>query len=128
MAESSLEQLRKTSHLAGGNAAYIEALYEGYLDDPNSVPEEWRAYFEKLPRVEGVIAPDSPHSTVIQHFERLGRNRLRARPQRVSTAVSSEHERKQMRVIELIAAYRHRGHKHHRRPHVEAQTLAGPGA
>jgi len=111
MAESSLEQLRKTSHLAGGNAAYIEALYEGYLDDPNSVPEEWRAYFEKLPRVEGVIAPDSPHSTVIQHFERLGRNRLRARPQRVSTEVSSEHERKQMRVIELIAAYRHRGHK-----------------
>ena len=111
MAESNFEQLRKSSHLAGGNAAYIEALYEGYLDDPNSVPEEWRTYFEKLPRVDGVIAADSPHSTVVRHFERLGRNRLRARPQRVSTEVSSEHERKQMRVIELIAAYRHRGHK-----------------
>jgi 2-oxoglutarate dehydrogenase E1 component len=111
MAESFIEQMRKSSHLAGGNVAYIEALYESYLEDPNSVAPEWRTYFEKLPRVEGVVAPDVPHSTVVRHFERVGRNRLRARPQRVSADVSSEHERKQMRVTELIAAYRHRGHK-----------------
>ncbi len=111
MAESFLEQMRKSSHLAGGNAAYIEALYETFLDDANAVPSEWRSYFEKLPRVEGVIAADIPHSTVVKHFELLGRNRLRARPQRVATDVSSEHERKQMRVTELIAGYRHRGHK-----------------
>jgi 2-oxoglutarate dehydrogenase E1 component len=111
MAESFLEQMRKSSHLAGGNVAYIEALYETYLEDPNAVPPEWRTYFEKLPRVDGVVAADLPHSTVIRHFERVGRNRLRARPQRVSSEVSSEHERKQMRVTELIAAYRHRGHK-----------------
>jgi len=111
MAESFLEQMRKSSHLAGGNVAYIEALYDSYLEDPNSVPAEWRTYFEKLPRVDGVISPDMPHSTVIKHFELLGRNRLRARPQRVSTDLTSEHERKQMRVTELIAAYRHRGHK-----------------
>ena len=111
MPESFLEQMQKTSHLAGGNVAYIESLYETYLENPNGVPPEWRTYFEKLPRVDGVIASDVPHSTVIRHFELIGRNRLRARPQSVATDVANDHERKQMRVTELIAAYRHRGHK-----------------
>ena len=111
MSESFLEQMQKTSHLAGGNVAYIESLYETYLENPNNVPPEWRTYFEKLPRVDGVIASDVPHSTVIRHFELIGRNRLRARPQSVATDVANDHERKQMRVTELIAAYRHRGHK-----------------
>ena len=101
--------MQRSSHLAGGNAAYIEMLYEAYLEDPTSVPEVWQQYFNRLPMVEGV-AGDVSHSTVIQHFERLGRNRLKARPERVSTEVSSEHERKQIRVLELISAYRRRGH------------------
>jgi len=111
MSESFLEQMQKTSHLAGGNVAYIESLYETYLENPNNVPPEWRTYFEKLPRVDGVIASDVPHSTVIRHFELIGRNRLRARPQSVATEVANDHERKQIRVTELISAYRHRGHK-----------------
>jgi 2-oxoglutarate dehydrogenase E1 component len=111
MAESFLDRMQKTSHLAGGNVAYIEAMYESFLADANSVPEEWRSYFERLPRVDGVIGADIPHSTIRTHFEMLGRNRLRARPETVSTDVSTQHEQKQMRVTELISAYRHRGHK-----------------
>ena len=88
-----------------------KSLYEAFLEDPNSVGAEWREYFEKLPRVEGTVKSDVPHSTVIQHFERLGRNRLKARPERESTLVQNAHEQKQMRVQDLIAAYRHRGHK-----------------
>ena len=111
MAESFLERMRKSSHLAGGNVAYIEALYETFLEDPNDVPEQWRAYFDKLPRVEGEVSGDMPHSTIVRHFEMLGRNRLKAQPEEVSTEVSSEHERRQVRVLELISAYRHRGHR-----------------
>ena len=111
MAESFLERMQRSSHLDGNNLAYVEGLYEAYLEDPNSVGEQWRGYFETLPRVEGAIAPDIPHSTVVQHFERLGRNRLKARPERESTMVQNAHERKQMSVQDLIAAYRHRGHK-----------------
>ncbi len=92
MDDSFIERMRADSHLSAGNA-YVEALYEAYLENPNSVAEEWRGYFEHLPMVGGV-AGDIPHSTVVRHFERLGRNRLRARPERVSTAVSSEHELK----------------------------------
>ena len=111
MAESFLERMRRSSHMAGTNVAYIEAMYEAFLDDPNAVPNQWRDYFEQLPRVEGTHEPDVPHSVVIQHFERLGRNRLKARPEREATLIETQHERKQMRVQELIAAYRHRGHK-----------------
>ena len=35
MTESFLERMQRSSHMAGTNVAYIEALYEAYLDDPN---------------------------------------------------------------------------------------------
>ena len=105
-----VERMRKSSHLSAGNVAYVERLYETYLDDPNGVPEEWRRDFDRLPMVDG-IAADVPHSTIIAHFERLGRNRLKAKPERVATEVASEHELKQIRVLELIGAYRSRGHR-----------------
>ncbi len=111
MAESFMERMQRSSHLAGNNVAYIEALYEEFLADPGSVPEQWREYFERLPVVAGALGKDVPHSGVLQHFERLGRNRLKAKPERESTLVESAHELKQIRVLELIAGYRHRGHK-----------------
>ncbi len=109
MEKTLLQRQRSNSHLSAGNA-YVEALYETYLDDPNGVAEEWRRYFDRLPLVDG-IAADVPHSTVVRHFQRLGRNRLRARPERASTEVASAHERKQIRVLELIGAYRSSGYR-----------------
>ncbi len=106
-----MHRMLQSSHLAGQNAAYIEALYEDYLEDPSTVPANWRSYFEQLPMVEGVIGPDTAHSSIVSHFERLGRNRLKARPEKVATSVATEHETKQMRVQDLVSAYRHRGHK-----------------
>ncbi len=106
-----MQRMLRSSHLGGTNAAYIEALYESFLDEPDTVPQEWRSYFEQLPMVEGVIGPDTPHSSVVNHFERLGRNRLKAKPEKVATSISTEHESKQMRVQDLVSAYRHRGHK-----------------
>jgi 2-oxoglutarate dehydrogenase E1 component len=111
MQDSLMEIMRRTSQLSGGNVAYIEQLYEKYLEDPTTVPQEWRGYFEKLPRVDTAIAPDVPHAPIRTHFELLGRSRGRSRPATPSPAVSSEHEQKQVRVLELIAAYRQRGHK-----------------
>ena len=29
----------------GGNLSYIESLYQSFLDDPDSVPEEWKMIF-----------------------------------------------------------------------------------
>ena len=79
MTDSFMQRMQKSSHLGGLNAAYIEDLYETYLEDPGAVAEVWRSYFETLPVVEGAIGADTPHSSVVQHFERLGRNRLKAK-------------------------------------------------
>ncbi len=111
MTEGFMQRMLRSSHLGGQNAAYIEKLYEDYLRDPTLIPEAWRSYFDTLPTVETSIGPDTPHSEVVQHFERLGRNRLKARPEKVATQISNAHETQQMRVQDLVAAYRHRGHK-----------------
>ena len=43
-----LQKLRNTSALSGGNAAFIESLYERFLQDPESVDPAWRRHFETL--------------------------------------------------------------------------------
>ena len=63
-----MEQFLSSSHFSGGNAAYIEGLYETYLHDPNGVPEEWSRFFDSLPRTNGSVTPDVSHDTIIQHF------------------------------------------------------------
>ena len=72
MTEGLMEQFLSSSHFSGGNAAYIEGLYETYLHSPNAVPGEWGSFFDSLPRTNGSIAPDISHDTIIQHFELLG--------------------------------------------------------
>lgn len=38
-----MQQYRSNSYLFGGNAPYVEEMYEAYLDNPGSVPDNWRA-------------------------------------------------------------------------------------
>src|SRR5689334_9348505 len=45
---STLRALLDSSPLSGGNAPYVESLYEQYLDDPTSVEPAWRDYFKSL--------------------------------------------------------------------------------
>jgi 2-oxoglutarate dehydrogenase E1 component len=111
MQESIMEQLRRTSHISGGNAVYIEGLYDSYLYDPNSIPEEWRDYFDQLPRVENSVTQDTPHSVIRENFRLLGKSRARPLVAPGSGGVNIEHERKQVNVVQLISSYRSRGHQ-----------------
>ncbi|MDB9869125.1 thiamine pyrophosphate-dependent enzyme, partial [Pseudomonadales bacterium] len=109
MQESKMEQLWRSGHISGGNAAYVEDLYEKYLEDPSEIPDQWRSYFDTLPMVEGAIAPDISHSTVRDHFLLLSKNQARVTP--VSPAsINADFERKQVAVGDLISGYRRRGH------------------
>ena len=109
MQESVMQRMWNSAHLSGGNAAYVEELYELYLHDPNAVPEEWRTYFQQLP-ADGTVATDVSHSTIRDHFVLLGKNQRRAQPVSAGS-VSSEHEKKQVEVLRLIQTYRLRGHQ-----------------
>jgi len=109
MQDSVMQRMWNSAHLSGGNAAYVEELYELYLHDPNAVPEEWRGYFEKLP-ADGAISTDVPHAPVRDQFVLLAKNQRRAQPVATSS-VSTEHEKKQVEVLRLIQAFRMRGHQ-----------------
>ena len=98
------------SQLAGHNAAYLEDLYERFLTDPASVPERWRTFFQTLPRVNGHGAEPS-HSTIRETFRAMTRQpyaRLQFGPPEPGT---SAHEEKQIRVLQLINAFRFRAHQ-----------------
>lgn len=106
--KNTLRSLWSTSHLAGGNAPYVEQLYESFLHDPNSVDAAWRSFFETLPRVNG-IAVDVPHAPVREFFRRLPRDGRALR--RHAGAPAAALDEKQIRVLQLINAYRFRGHQ-----------------
>ncbi len=96
--------LLATSHLFGANAAYIEALYERYLDNPAAVPGEWRDYFDRLAQLPGCLARDVPHRPVIEAFaEQAQRGGYRA------AAAHPVDDKKQVSVLQLISAYRRLG-------------------
>ncbi|HVH83161.1 MAG TPA: 2-oxoglutarate dehydrogenase E1 component, partial [Steroidobacteraceae bacterium] len=46
--------------LYGGNADFLDALYEQYLRDPASVEERWRSYFTQLEPPGG----EQPHGPI----------------------------------------------------------------
>tara|TARA_Y100001934_G_scaffold54025_1_gene66433 strand:- start:5752 stop:8532 length:2781 start_codon:yes stop_codon:yes gene_type:complete len=98
--------------MAGANAAYVEALYEAYLDDPQSVSESWRQTFDALPKVEGVEL-ESNHSLIKEQFKKLAALGPMARVSGAApTAGSNQSDEKQVKVLQLINAYRFRGHQH----------------
>ncbi|MGL5309525.1 MAG: 2-oxoglutarate dehydrogenase E1 subunit family protein, partial [Plesiomonas shigelloides] len=94
-----------SSPLAGANQTYIEQLYEDYLTDPASVDENWRAIFDSLPVVS--VAAEQPHSRVRDYFRKLAQEPARYR----HTQADPEADVKQVRVLQLINAFRFRGHQ-----------------
>ena len=104
-----MQQYRSNSYLFGGNAPYVEELYEAYLDNPGSVPDNWRAYFDNLqhvPAADGSESRDVAHAPVVESFaQRAKANAFALKASEADLAVA----RKQVHVQSLIAAYRFLG-------------------
>ena len=63
-----MQDMYSHSYLFVGNAPFIEELYEQFLSDPNSVPAEWRDYFDKLAQAPGAAERDVPHQPIQESF------------------------------------------------------------
>lgn len=106
-----IKELIQTSYLFGSNAPYVEDLYEQYLEDPTSIDEKWRQFFDRLqqtPASDGrVETPDVPHAPIIEAFAQRA-----MQPRGGSCPVSEgdlEIARKQVAVQSIIGAYRFLG-------------------
>ncbi|APW48378.1 2-oxoglutarate dehydrogenase E1 component [Rhodoferax antarcticus] len=98
------------TYLFGGNAPYVEEMYENYLANPSSVPDTWRDYFDALqhvPAVDGSNTRDVPHQPVINAFAELAKQGSNQTV--LQTGADSELGRKRVAVQQLIAAYRNVG-------------------
>ncbi|MBS1189289.1 MAG: 2-oxoglutarate dehydrogenase component [Rhodocyclaceae bacterium] len=102
---TTMTQLFDNSMYFGGNAPFIEELYENYLDNPASVPEEWRDYFDKLAQMPGFVARDVPHAPVVAAFAEQAKEGG-FRPQAAAAPIDDQ---KQVSVLQLINAYRFLG-------------------
>lgn len=100
--------LQQSSLLDVGSSAYLEVLYDHYLNDPASVPTEWRNYFEQLP----VISPgqvEERHLQIQAEFRKLAREpHYFGLPEKEADTGGENH--KQAKVYQLIESYRLLGH------------------
>lgn len=107
-----MRQFQANSYLFGGNAPYVEELYERYLDNPASVPDRWRAYFDQMqlvPAADGLAStPDVAHAPIVESFA-LRAKEGKLRPTVAPTDLSVA--RKQVHVQSIIAAYRFLGNR-----------------
>jgi 2-oxoglutarate dehydrogenase E1 component len=95
-----MKELWGSSHISAGHAAYLESLYEIFINNPEDLSKEWFDFFTNLPshpKSNGEIS----HLEIIKDFKNISRNNI--------TSEVSVDER-QGKVIRLIQSYRNRGH------------------
>jgi 2-oxoglutarate dehydrogenase E1 component len=88
--------------LHGGNAAFLDALYEQYLLDPASVDERWRKYFAQL----GPAGAERAHGPIRAD---IARRAAQGRGAGI-TAPASGANAQQAAVSRLIQVWTNRGH------------------
>ncbi len=125
----------QTSFLDGANAGYIEQLQEQYVQNPGSVPDQWRHFFESLREGAGTVEAEPSNPSWAVPLSRLESNgdlvsaltggdyeqmhselhgRLAERAQQygadMSPAASLRAIQDSIRALMLIRAYRAMGH------------------
>src|SRR2546427_5116935 len=100
---SAMKEFLSNSYLFGANAPFIEELYEAYLDNPRSVPEQWREYFDKLQLVSagGNGGRGVAHPPIVEAVAQ----RARARAARPAPPGAGFHP-KQVSVVPPVAEHR----------------------
>jgi 2-oxoglutarate dehydrogenase E1 component len=125
----SMKKMQQQSYLSGGNAAFIEELYSRYLKNEDDVDEHWRDWFAELKN--GELTPDQDHLEIREQMKYVVQHKRAGNG--ISSSELSEHDAKQVRVLQLINAYRVKGHERagldplemNPRPEVKEMTLAG---
>ena len=103
---SVMREFLDNSHLFGANAPFIEELYEQYLANPASVPDEWRDYFDRLQQVPGNTAKDVAHAPVVESFVQRAKKGELGGAQRTLPQEPVTPERLQVAALLLVTAYR----------------------
>ena len=96
----SMKELWGSSHISAGHAAYLETLYETFINNPEDLSEEWLDFFTNLPKHPNSNGEIS-HQEIIREFKNISRG---------NTEHKISIDERQGKVIRLIKSYRNRGH------------------
>jgi 2-oxoglutarate dehydrogenase E1 component len=100
----SLRALLDSTPLSGGNAPYVESLYEQFLADPDSIEPAWREYFKGLGG-----GHEAAHGPIREALAQRASRPTIAAPAG-SAAVAGDVSAKQASVARLVQVYANRGH------------------
>ena len=95
-----MKELWGSSHISAGHAAYLEGLYETFLNNPEELSKDWFDFFTNLPKLPNSNGEIS-HQKIINEFRNFSRN---------SAVLKKSVDERQGKVIRLIQSYRNRGH------------------
>jgi len=105
MQNDTMKAWLNSSYLAGANQSYVEQLYEDFLINPTSVEASWCVIFNQLLTTK-LRKPDQLHSQIRNYFCRLAQNATHHH------YLIGNPNAKQIRVLQLINAFRFYGHQH----------------
>ncbi len=103
----SMKKMQQESYLYGSNAVFIEELYARYLNNEADVDENWRSWFSELKN--GSLEPDQDHLAIQAQMKDAVMNRRNGSA--VLTGDQQQRQAKQVSVLQLINAYRIKGHQ-----------------
>ncbi|MCK4705858.1 MAG: 2-oxoglutarate dehydrogenase E1 component, partial [Gammaproteobacteria bacterium] len=116
--KTGMSELWESSAIYGESAAWLESMYETYLSQPDQLEEKWRLYFDGLPaklngrgsngsaveKLSREISPRETHNYFLDYAQIKHARGFAAN-------IAYDHEKKQVQVLQLINAYRFRGHQ-----------------
>jgi 2-oxoglutarate dehydrogenase E1 component len=97
----SMGEFWESSHISGGHSAYLENMYELYLENPDQLSSEWVVFFDNL-EPKGINGNRVSHKQIVDEFKNLSRS---------ANLSGSIPDARQSKVIRLIQSYRNRGHQ-----------------
>ncbi len=121
--KTGMSELWQSSAIYGESAAWLESMYETYLSHPDQLEKKWRLYFDALP---SKINGRSGHGDAVEKLSReISHREISPREMHnyfldyaqqkhargFDADIAYDHEKKQVHVLQLINAYRFRGHQ-----------------
>ena len=97
----SMGKFWESSHISGGHSAYLENMYELYLENPDQLSSEWVVFFDNL-EPKGINGNRVSHKQIVDEFKNLSRS---------ANLSGNIPDARQSKVIRLIQSYRNRGHQ-----------------
>jgi len=106
-----MKKMQQESYLFGSNAVFIEELYGEYLKNENNVDDQWREWFSSLARSaeHNGAAKDQDHLAIQAQVKSAVMSKKNTG--QIASSGQHEHQLKQVQVLQLINAYRIKGHR-----------------